>query len=122
MWVSTPDSCRARNVLSRNQLIPAGFLGLLPSLSHKRTTDRVTISAHHNLSVGPDLVIFPWIVTEAGGKSLDSTVRGCTIVLDCFGRRKSIAADRDTEAPVTCEVLMPLGETVSGQEAVSEAG
>jgi hypothetical protein len=43
-------------------------------------------------------------------------------LLNCSGRRKSIEADRDTEAPVTCEVIMPLGETVSGWGIVSEAG
>ena len=39
---------------------------------------------------------------------------------DCSGRRKNVEADGDTEAPVTCEMVMRLGETVSGGEIVSE--
>ena len=31
-------------------------------------------------------------------------------------------ADRDTEAPVTCKVGMPLGDIVFGWKAISEAG
>ena len=57
----------------------------------------------------------------AGEKSLDSTVRHCIIVTGYSGRRKSVEADGDTEAPVTCATVLPWGETVSNQEAVVEA-
>lgn len=62
------------------------------------------------------------MIAEAREKHLDSTGRRYIILLNCSGRRKSIEADRDTEAPVTCEVAMPLGETVPGWGTVSEAG
>ena len=62
------------------------------------------------------------MTAKAGENSLDSTVRCYIILLNCSGRRKSIEADRDTEAPVTCEIVVPLGETISGWEIVSEVG
>ena len=60
------------------------------------------------------------MTTGAGEKSLDSAVRHCIIVTGYSGRRKSVEADGDTEAPVTCATVMPLGETVSSWEAVHE--
>ncbi len=76
--------------------------------------------AQHNVSVGPGRCTFLWIITKADGKSLDSADRGCMIVTDCSGRRKNVEADGDTEAPVTRNIVMRLGETVSGGEIVSE--
>jgi hypothetical protein len=64
----------------------------------------------------------PRVTAKAGGKSLDSTVGRRIIVAGCSGTRKGIKADRDTEAPVTREIVMPLGEIVSDWETVSEVG
>jgi hypothetical protein len=62
------------------------------------------------------------VAARAGEKSLDSTVRRCIIVTGCFGRRKSVEADGDTEDPVTRKIVMPSRETISGWEILSEAG
>jgi len=60
------------------------------------------------------------MATRADEKSLDSTVRRCIIGSDYSGRRKSVEADGDTEDPVTCEIVMLLGKTVSYWETVSQ--